>query len=110
MQTMSVSKLTYLFFSSSFFSTAFTVSSMNAVESSTHSTVEVFPVTVIPAYRCRIKNVGLERWLEEAGQIRKKYFTGKLLMGKGRADRIPVMLQFSQGIKEHAASASKDPV
>jgi hypothetical protein len=28
---------------------------------------------------CRIKKVGLERWIEEAGQIRKKYFTANLL-------------------------------
>lgn len=36
---------------------------------------------------CRIKNVGLERWIEdEAGQIRKKYFTHKFVIGKGQAD------------------------
>lgn len=36
---------------------------------------------------CRIKNVGLERWIqEEAGQIRKKYFTHKFVVGKGQAD------------------------
>jgi hypothetical protein len=36
---------------------------------------------------CRIKKVGLERWIEEeAGQARKKYFTGKFAMGKGQAD------------------------
>ena len=35
---------------------------------------------------CRIKKVGLERWIEEeAGQIRKKYFTGKFVVGKGQA-------------------------
>jgi hypothetical protein len=34
---------------------------------------------------CRIKNVGLERWIEEAGHIRKKYFTGKFVVGKGQA-------------------------
>ena len=34
---------------------------------------------------CRIKQVGLERWMEEAGQIRKKYFTGKFVVGKGQA-------------------------
>lgn len=36
---------------------------------------------------CRIKKVGLERWIqEEAGQIRKKYFTHKFVVGKGQAD------------------------
>ncbi len=36
---------------------------------------------------CRIKNVGLERWIEEeAGQIRKKYFNHKFVVGKGQAD------------------------
>jgi hypothetical protein len=36
---------------------------------------------------CRIKNVGLERWIEqEAGQIRKKYFNHKFVVGKGHTD------------------------
>ncbi len=36
---------------------------------------------------CRIKNIGLERWIEEeAGQIRKKYFNHKFVVGKGQAD------------------------
>ncbi len=36
---------------------------------------------------CRIKKMGLERWInEEAGQIRRKYFTGKFIMGRGQAD------------------------
>ncbi len=36
---------------------------------------------------CRIKKVGLEHWIqEEAGQIRKKYFTHKFVVGKGHAD------------------------
>ena len=36
---------------------------------------------------CRIKKAGLERWIEEeAGTIRKKYFTGKFAVGKGQAD------------------------
>jgi len=35
----------------------------------------------------RIKNVGIERWIEEeAGNIRKKYFTGTFVVGKGQAD------------------------
>ena len=35
---------------------------------------------------CRIKKVGLERWIEECAQIRKKYFTGTFVVGKGQAD------------------------
>ena len=36
---------------------------------------------------CRIKKVGLDRWIEEeAGQIRKKYFKGKFIVGRGQAD------------------------
>ncbi len=36
---------------------------------------------------CRIKKIGLDRWIEEeAGQIRKKYFTGKFAVGRGQAD------------------------
>jgi len=36
---------------------------------------------------CRIKKVGLDRWIEEeAGEIRKKYFTGNFVVGKGQAD------------------------
>ena len=34
----------------------------------------------------RIKKIGLEGWIEESGQIRKKYFTGKFVVGKGQAD------------------------
>lgn len=35
---------------------------------------------------CRIKKFGLDRWFQEAGQIRKKYFTGEFIIGKGQAD------------------------
>ena len=36
---------------------------------------------------CRIKKIGLERWIkEEAWQIRKKYLTCKFVVGKGQAD------------------------
>ncbi|MBN2441589.1 MAG: DUF3795 domain-containing protein [Spirochaetales bacterium] len=36
---------------------------------------------------CRIKKVGLESWIEnEAGEIRKKYFTKPFAVGKGQAD------------------------
>ncbi len=36
---------------------------------------------------CRIKKIGFERWIEdEAGQIRKKYFTETFVVGKGQAE------------------------
>jgi hypothetical protein len=36
---------------------------------------------------CRIKKIGLDRWIEEeAGQIRKKYFTSKFAVGKGQSE------------------------
>ena len=35
---------------------------------------------------CRIKNIGLENWIEEAGDIRKKYFTGQFVVGKGQSE------------------------
>ena len=36
---------------------------------------------------CRIKKIGVELWIEqEAGTIRKKYFTHKFVVGKGQAD------------------------
>jgi len=36
---------------------------------------------------CRIKAAGLENWIEkEAGTIRRKYFTGKFVVGRGQAD------------------------
>lgn len=36
---------------------------------------------------CRIKKIGLRSWIEkEAGHIRKKYFTGKFVVGRGQAD------------------------
>jgi hypothetical protein len=36
---------------------------------------------------CRIKKTGIDHWIEkEAEQIRKKYFKGKFVVGKGQAD------------------------
>ncbi|MCX6000566.1 MAG: DUF3795 domain-containing protein [Chloroflexi bacterium] len=36
---------------------------------------------------CRIKKIGIDRWTEEeAGPVRKKYFTGKFVVGKGQSD------------------------
>lgn len=34
---------------------------------------------------CRMKQVGVEKWIEEAQEIRTKYFTGKFVVGKGQA-------------------------
>ncbi len=33
---------------------------------------------------CRIKNNGIEKWIKEAKQIRKKYFKGRFVVGKGQ--------------------------
>ncbi len=35
---------------------------------------------------CRIKAVGIDKWIEESIQIRKKYSTGKFVVGKGQAE------------------------
>lgn len=36
---------------------------------------------------CRIKKVGVANWIEnEAGEIRKRYFSAKFVVGKGQAD------------------------
>ena len=35
---------------------------------------------------CRMKKVGMEKWFEEAGKIRKKYFNAKFIVGKGQMD------------------------
>lgn len=36
---------------------------------------------------CRIKKIGVERWIEEeAGTIRRKYFKGKFVVGKGQTE------------------------
>ena len=36
---------------------------------------------------CRIKKIGVERWIEEeAGTIRKRYFTNKFVVGRGQVD------------------------
>jgi hypothetical protein len=35
---------------------------------------------------CRIKKIGLDRWIEEeAGRTRRKYFMSKFVVGKGQA-------------------------
>ncbi|MDJ0782573.1 MAG: DUF3795 domain-containing protein [Desulfosarcinaceae bacterium] len=35
---------------------------------------------------CRIQTIGLERWIEEAANIRKQYFKGGFVVGKGQAE------------------------
>lgn len=35
---------------------------------------------------CRIKKVGIDRWIEESGTTRQKYFKGKFVVGKGQAE------------------------
>jgi hypothetical protein len=47
---------------------------------------EIYPHNMKVYNLCRIRKVGLERWIEEAAQIRTKYFTGKFLAGRGQAD------------------------
>ena len=32
---------------------------------------------------CRIKNIGIDNWINESGDIRKKYYQGKFEVGKG---------------------------
>ncbi|UCF89566.1 MAG: DUF3795 domain-containing protein [bacterium] len=34
---------------------------------------------------CRIKKYGIEKWIEEAGQIRKGYFSTPFVVGKGQS-------------------------
>ena len=34
---------------------------------------------------CRIQNVGIEDWIKEAGEIKKKYFSNQFVVGKGQA-------------------------
>jgi len=35
---------------------------------------------------CRIKRFGFEKWFKESDGIRKKYFTGKFVVGRGQED------------------------
>ena len=35
---------------------------------------------------CRIKKVGLDNWIKEAGDIREKYFRGQFVVGKGQSE------------------------
>ncbi|MCF8075098.1 MAG: DUF3795 domain-containing protein [Desulfotignum sp.] len=35
---------------------------------------------------CRIKQFGFEKWFKESDMIRKKYFTGKFVVGRGQED------------------------
>jgi hypothetical protein len=48
---------------------------------------ERFPHNMKLFNLCRIQKVGIDRWIEEeAGDIRKKYFTSKFVVGRGQAD------------------------
>lgn len=47
---------------------------------------EKYPHNIKLCNLCRIKKIGLDGWIEEAGDIRKKYFTGNFVVGKGQAD------------------------
>ena len=33
---------------------------------------------------CRMKKIGIENWIKESTDIRKKYFKGKFIIGKGQ--------------------------
>ncbi len=44
-----------------------------------------FPHNIKLYNLCQIKKVGFERWIEKAGKIRKKYFKGKFVVGRGQA-------------------------
>lgn len=46
----------------------------------------VYPHNMKVYNLCRMKAIGIEQWIEEAGQIRKKYFTGKFVVGKGQVE------------------------
>ena len=35
---------------------------------------------------CQIKKFGFQRWFEEVEEIRKKYFTGNFVVGRGQAN------------------------
>jgi len=46
---------------------------------------ERFPHNLKVFNLCRIKEVGIERWIEDAGEIRKNYFSNPFVVGKGQA-------------------------
>ena len=47
----------------------------------------VYPHNIKIYNLCRIKKIGLESWIErEAEIIRKKYFKGRFVVGRGQAD------------------------
>ncbi len=47
---------------------------------------ETYPHNIKLYNLCRIKAIGIDKWIEESAQIRKKYFTGKFVVGKGQAE------------------------
>lgn len=46
----------------------------------------LYPHNMKVYHLCRIHAVGIDQWIEEAGDIRKRYFTKKFAVGKGQAD------------------------
>ncbi len=42
-----------------------------------------FPHNIKVYNLCRIKKVGIERWVQESDEIREKYFEGNFEVGKG---------------------------
>ena len=48
---------------------------------------ERFPHNMKLFNLCRIRKVGINCWIkEEAGEIRRRYFTGKFVVGRGQSD------------------------
>ena len=37
----------------------------------------------LDCFNCRMKLIGIEKWTEEATEIRKRYYEGKFIVGKG---------------------------
>ena len=46
---------------------------------------EKFPHNFKVYNLCRIQKIGIKNWIEEAGNIRKNYFTSPFVVGKGQA-------------------------
>lgn len=45
---------------------------------------DVYPHNMKLYNLCRIKKFGIDSWIKEAAEIRRKYFTGKFVVGKGQ--------------------------
>lgn len=44
---------------------------------------EKFPQNIKLYNLCRMKRIGIDAWMEEVGDIRKTYFTKKIVIGEG---------------------------